>query len=57
MPRCPECRRKFREPEDEVGMHDCPYCGHPRYEEPQIEEPEEEGAAEPRPEEKQVQHG
>lgn len=28
MPRCPECKKVFRVMEDELGMHDCPYCGH-----------------------------
>ena len=28
MARCPNCRRFFREMEDEQGMHDCPHCGY-----------------------------
>lgn len=30
MARCPNCLHHFREPEDEQGMHDCPYCGYGR---------------------------
>ena len=33
MATCPRCRRHFRTLEDEEGMHDCPYCGYPPYEE------------------------
>ena len=27
MPRCPECQKQFRIPEDELFMHGCPRCG------------------------------
>ncbi len=33
MSRCPHCTRSFRTLEDEIGMHDCPHCGYPPWEE------------------------
>lgn len=27
MAYCPQCRKHFREPEEEQGEHDCPRCG------------------------------
>ena len=39
MATCPRCKRYFREPEDEQGEHDCPYCGCSREE---VSEEEEE---------------
>ena len=32
MALCPNCKRHFREPADEVGDHDCPRCGYTREE-------------------------
>jgi len=26
--RCPNCKRTFRTLADEMGMHECPYCGY-----------------------------
>jgi Zn ribbon nucleic-acid-binding protein len=26
--KCPECGRRFRVLDDEVGMHECPGCGY-----------------------------
>jgi len=28
MANCPNCRKHFKEPVDEEGEHDCPYCGY-----------------------------
>ena len=27
MPKCPDCKCRFRTLEDEQDMHDCPRCG------------------------------
>jgi len=40
MATCPNCKRSFREPEDERGEHDCPSCGFTR-EQAEIDEEEE----------------
>jgi predicted nucleic acid-binding Zn-ribbon protein len=49
--RCQQCGHRFRVLADEVGMHDCPRCGHlfeeepPEAEEQENEEDEEESEA------------
>lgn len=40
MARCPNCRKHFREMEDEQGMHDCPFCGYGHHEDEPDDEPD-----------------